>query len=205
MFISDCGNILAHITSNESIYTTTLQLNIYHGLIQQSWSQIRIPPCKIQWLSKKSVPLGGSTEHDSQDNEKTQYSHFINNFTTQLRLQPNVMVQMPFDRRKNSYLGKWLNHKQNWTTKVFCWIVDCISVQGMQQVRAFQLQLIFVFFLKIIITKASYTTYSVKMQVTPTPHPLPKDESWNLQLKTNAFITRTSDRFRHLCRAINQA
>lgn len=36
---------------------------------------------------QKSVPLGGSIEHDSQDNEKTQYSHFINNFTTQLRLQ----------------------------------------------------------------------------------------------------------------------
>lgn len=55
---------------------------------------------------QKSVPLGGSIEHDSQDNEKTQYSHFINNFTTQLRLPPNVMVQMPFDRRNNSYLGK---------------------------------------------------------------------------------------------------
>lgn len=154
---------------------------------------------------QKSVPLGGSIEHDSQDNEKTQYSHFINNFTTQLRLQPNVMVQMPFDRRNNSYLGKWLNHKQNWTTKVFCWIVDCISVQGMQQVKAFQLQLRFCFLLKDYHHKSIIYNIQCKNASHSHPHPLPKDESWNLQLKTNAFTTRTSDRFRHLCRAINQA
>lgn len=120
---------------------------------------------------QKSVPLGGSIEHDSQDNEKTQYSHFINNFTTQLRLPPNVMVQMPFDRRKNSYLGKWLNHKQNWTTKVFCWIVDCISVQGMQQVKAFQLQLRFCFLLKDYHHKS--IIYNIQCKNASHSHPPP--------------------------------
>lgn len=115
------------------------------------------------------------------------------------------MVQMPFDRRNNSYLGKWLNHKQNWTTKVFCWIVDCISVQGMQQVKAFQLQLRFCFLFKDYHHKSIIYNIQCKNASHSHPHPLPKDESWNLQLKTNAFTTRTSDRFRHLCRAINQA
>lgn len=176
MFISDCGNILAHITSNESIYTTTLQLNIYHGLIQQSWSQIRIPPCKIHVYSdcpKKVSHLvvlqNMTAKITRKHNTPTSLTTLQPNYV--YSLQPNVMVQMPFDRRNNSYLGKWLNHKQNWTTKVFCWIVDCISVQGMQQVRAFQLQLRFCFLFKDYHHKS--IIYNIQCKNASHSHPPP--------------------------------
>lgn len=135
---------------------------------------------------KESVPLGGSLEQDSHDNE-TNCSRLTNNFTTKLRLQPNVILQMPFDRRNNSYLSTciWLNHKQNWVIHIE-WL-RCRLHFSAWYAASKSISNRIAFFFNITIKKASYTTYSVDIKCKSPRSPYPKTNHGTYTSKHTRF------------------
>lgn len=137
-------------------------------------------------VQKKVSPLGGSLEQDSQDNENTillLHQQLYNPIT----LTTNVILQMPFDRRNNSYLSTciWLNHKQNWVIHIE-WL-RCRLHFSAWYAASKSISNRIVFFFNITIKKASYTTYSVDIKCKSPRSPYPKTNHGTYTSKHTRF------------------